>query len=105
LTPATVEEFGVAARAEAIEVREPVLDSFVEEMDAANARMAWGSPQAKSWYKNAAGKVTQNWPYQLVNYWARTMRPDPADFRLTKAGEREGEEGGERFVANGSSAA
>jgi 4-hydroxyacetophenone monooxygenase len=59
-----------------------VHDSFNETIDAANALMAWGSPEVNSWYKNAKGRVTQNWPFPLVDYWNRTRAPDPADFEF-----------------------
>ena len=42
--------------------------------------MAWGQPGVTSWYKNAAGRVSQNWPFPLVDYWQATRKPDPADF-------------------------
>jgi 4-hydroxyacetophenone monooxygenase len=42
--------------------------------------MAWGQPGVTSWYKNAAGRVSQNWPFALVDYWQATRKPDPADF-------------------------
>lgn len=65
-----------------IEVRRDVHDRFNARVDAANAQMAWGAPQVSSWYKNALGRVSQNWPFRLVDYWEATLRPDPADFLL-----------------------
>jgi 4-hydroxyacetophenone monooxygenase len=44
--------------------------------------MAWGSPNVTSWYKNKKGRVSQNWPYPLVDYWNATQAPNPADFEL-----------------------
>lgn len=66
----------------AMEPKKSVHDAFNETIDAGNAQMAWGSPQVNSWYKNAKGRVTQNWPFPLVDYWARTRAPDPADFEF-----------------------
>ncbi len=65
-----------------MEVRADVQDAFNARVDAANAQMAWGAPQVTSWYKNAAGRVTQNWPFPLVDYWTATVAPNPADFLL-----------------------
>jgi 4-hydroxyacetophenone monooxygenase len=65
-----------------IEVRRDVHDAFNAEVDAANAQMAWGSPNVTSWYKNAAGRVSQNWPFPLVDYWNATVAPNPEDFVL-----------------------
>ncbi|MHB8529034.1 MAG: flavin-containing monooxygenase [Caulobacteraceae bacterium] len=73
--------------AETMEVRREVHDAFNVKVDAANALMAWGSPGVTSWYKNAAGRVTQNWPFPLVDYWNATIAPNPEDFLLkTKVG-------------------
>jgi 4-hydroxyacetophenone monooxygenase len=68
--------------AETLEVRQDVHDAFNEKVDAMNAKMAWGAPQVTSWYKNAKGRVSQNWPFPLVDYWTATLKPNPADFTL-----------------------
>jgi 4-hydroxyacetophenone monooxygenase len=65
-----------------LEVKRDVHDAFNVKVDAANALMAWGAPQVTSWYKNAAGRVTQNWPFPLVDYWNATVAPNPEDFTL-----------------------
>ncbi|HEX4534328.1 MAG TPA: NAD(P)/FAD-dependent oxidoreductase, partial [Rhizomicrobium sp.] len=54
--------------ANTMEVRADVHDAFNERVDAENAKMAWGLPEAKSWYKNSNGRVSQNWPFRLVDY-------------------------------------
>jgi 4-hydroxyacetophenone monooxygenase len=64
----------------AIECRKDVHDTFNDEVDAGNKLMAWGVDQVTSWYKNANGRVSQNWPFPLVDYWTRTKAPDPSDF-------------------------
>jgi 4-hydroxyacetophenone monooxygenase len=65
-----------------IEVKRETHDAFNAKVDAANALMAWGSPHVKSWYKSESGRVSQNWPFPLVDYWNATVAPDPADFVL-----------------------
>jgi 4-hydroxyacetophenone monooxygenase len=65
-----------------IEVRQDVHDAFNAKVDAANAQMAWGSPHVTSWYKSESGRVSQNWPFPLVDYWNATVAPDRADFVL-----------------------
>ena len=65
-----------------MEVRQDVHDAFNARVDAANALMAWGSPHVSSWYKNATGRVSQNWPFPLVDYWNATVAPNPEDFIL-----------------------
>jgi 4-hydroxyacetophenone monooxygenase len=68
--------------ADTIEVRPEVHDAFNAKVDAANGLMAWGAPQVTSWYKNATGRVSQNWPFPLVDYWTATVAPNPTDFTL-----------------------
>jgi 4-hydroxyacetophenone monooxygenase len=63
-----------------LEPKEKVHDSFNEKVDEANKMMAWGAPQVTSWYKNATGRVSQNWPFPLVDYWKATLKPNPNDF-------------------------
>jgi 4-hydroxyacetophenone monooxygenase len=69
-----------------LEPKESVHDTFNEKVDAANKMMAWGAPQVTSWYKNQTGRVSQNWPFPLVDYWNATLKPNPSDFELRKAG-------------------
>ncbi|HEY8524939.1 MAG TPA: NAD(P)/FAD-dependent oxidoreductase [Acidimicrobiales bacterium] len=68
----------------ALDVRKDVHDAFNEEVDAGNARMAWGASDVNTWYKNERGRITQNWPFTLLEYWRRTLRPDPADYELIR---------------------
>jgi 4-hydroxyacetophenone monooxygenase len=70
--------------AKALEPRREVFEEFNARVDEANKLMAWGSPNVTSWYKNEAGRVTQNWPFGLVDYWRATLAPDPEDFVLEK---------------------
>ncbi len=57
-----------------------VHDGFNARVDAANAEMAWGAAGVDSWYKSASGRVSQNWPFALVDYWNATRQPDVGDF-------------------------
>jgi 4-hydroxyacetophenone monooxygenase len=76
-------ELLLRSNASAIEVKKDVHDTFNVKVDALNAQMAWGVPQVTSWYKNAKGRVSQNWPYPLVDYWSATRTPNPADYELS----------------------
>ena len=53
-------------------------------IDAANEQMAWGAPNVNSWYKNAKGHVTQNWPFTLLEFWTQTLAPDPETEQLAR---------------------
>jgi 4-hydroxyacetophenone monooxygenase len=73
------------SRCRAIEVRKEVHDAFNAAVDAENRRMAWGASDVNSWYKNALGRVSQNWPFTLLEYWRRTLRPERDDYELSGA--------------------
>jgi 4-hydroxyacetophenone monooxygenase len=68
--------------AKALEPTQAAHDAFNQEVDAENLQMAWGVATVNSWYRNAAGRTAQNWPFSLREYWQRTRQPDLADFTL-----------------------
>ncbi len=57
-----------------------VHDRFNVEVDAENAKMAWAIADVHSWYKNANGRIAQNWPFTLLQYWQQTKAADPSDY-------------------------
>jgi len=63
-----------------LDIRHDVHDAFNERVDAENQQMAWGVSTVNSWYKNAHGRVAQNWPFSMLEYWQRTRAPDPDDY-------------------------
>ena len=68
--------------AAAMDCRHDAYDSYAALMDEHNSQMAWGISPVNSWYKSPSGRVAQNWPLPLIDYWRQTRRPDPADFEL-----------------------
>lgn len=68
---------------QAIECKQEIMDSYNRHIDALNRQRAWGDPSVNSWYKNSAGRVTQNWPGTHGEWWRQTLAPDPKDFVLT----------------------
>jgi 4-hydroxyacetophenone monooxygenase len=66
----------------ALSPRRDVHDAFNLKVDAANAKMAWGVDGVSSWYKSASGRVAQNWPFSLVEYWNATRAPTVAEFEM-----------------------
>jgi 4-hydroxyacetophenone monooxygenase len=64
----------------AMECKESVHDAFNARVDAAHARMVWAQPHVKNWFRNAAGRVTTNSPFRLVDYWQMTRAPKGDDF-------------------------
>jgi 4-hydroxyacetophenone monooxygenase len=63
-----------------MEPRLEALRRYYRRVDAASERMAWGTPDAHSWYKNAAGRVSQNWPLSTLEFWRLTRAPVPQDY-------------------------
>ena len=45
-------------------------------------RTAWAG-SCTSWYKDAAGRITNNWPTWTVSYWRDTLRLRADDFEVT----------------------
>jgi 4-hydroxyacetophenone monooxygenase len=80
-----VESLGQLWRAgrRSMAVKADVHDRYSDEMEAGNALMSWGVADVPTWYRNAKGRVTQNWPFDLHTYWARTLTPDLHDYDLT----------------------
>jgi 4-hydroxyacetophenone monooxygenase len=79
-----VESLGQLLRAgrRSMSCRSDVHERYGLEMEAGNGQMAWGVADVPTWYRNAKGRVTQNWPFDLHSYWARTLTPDLADYEL-----------------------
>ena len=65
-----------------MDCRPDVHEAYNRKIDAGNADMAWGSPNVSSWYKNENGRVTQNWPFSLIEFWNQTRAPNAADYEL-----------------------
>ena len=65
-----------------MDCRTDVHDAYNERIDAANRSMVWGAAEVNSWYRNAKGRVAQNWPFSLLEYWQQTREPDPDDYVL-----------------------
>ncbi len=69
--------------AHAMNCRPKVHDAYNEYIDTGNKRMAWGVSDVNSWYKNEFGRVAQNWPYSLHEFWEQTRTPNTADYELS----------------------
>jgi 4-hydroxyacetophenone monooxygenase len=65
-----------------LDCRRDAFEAYNERIDDGNAQMAWGVSSVNSWYKNRAGRVTQNWPFSLLEFWEQTRRPDLDDYEL-----------------------
>jgi 4-hydroxyacetophenone monooxygenase len=72
----------LAEHKRALDTRVDAYEAYNARIDADNARMAWGASAVNSWYKNADGRVTQNWPGTLLEFWEQTRGPDPAQYEM-----------------------
>jgi 4-hydroxyacetophenone monooxygenase len=70
----------LASNKRAMEVRQDVLDRYNERIDAASATVVYGASTVNSWYKNAKGRLTQNWPLRTVDYWRETREVNKDDY-------------------------
>ena len=70
----------LARGARALDCRTEVHDAYNDWVDAENAKMAWGAASVSTWYRNARGRISQNWPSTLLAYWQRTRAVDPDDY-------------------------
>ena len=64
----------------ALDVKKEVHDEYNVRIDEGNSQMAWGASSVNSWYKNPHGKITQNWPFSLLEYWQQTREINPNDY-------------------------
>ncbi|UFN50098.1 NAD(P)/FAD-dependent oxidoreductase [Roseomonas sp. OT10] len=68
--------------ARSLEVRDGIHETYNARVDETNARRAWGWSGVSSWYKNSEGRVTQNFPFTIAEYWQRTDRFEPGEYLL-----------------------
>ena len=68
--------------AAAMDCRPEVHDAYNVMIDAATRERAWGVSDVSTWYKNEHGRVAQNWPFNLFDYWQRTRAVDLDDYVL-----------------------
>jgi cation diffusion facilitator CzcD-associated flavoprotein CzcO len=67
-----------------IDVRHEAMERFNRELQRDLAKTSWVA-SCDSWYKNEAGKVTNNWSGTTVEYWWRTRHPRWSDFRFVQS--------------------
>jgi 4-hydroxyacetophenone monooxygenase len=65
-----------------MEPRPDVHDAYNREIDAGTQTVAWGVATVNSWYRNKTGRISQIWPFTLLEFWRRTQAPNPRDYVL-----------------------
>ncbi len=74
----------IASGKHAMEPRRDRFDEWYRRCQAELARMVWSQPSIKhSYYKGDDGLVHSLSPWRLVDFWAWTRSPDPADFTMS----------------------
>ncbi|MFV0478232.1 MAG: flavin-containing monooxygenase [Parahaliea sp.] len=63
-----------------LDVRPEVMKRYNQWMQQELGKMVWVS-RCESWYKNAAGKVINNWPHSTMAYRRHMRLPDFSDFK------------------------
>ena len=67
-----------------MDCKQTPFSEYNEKIDASNLKMAWGASNVNAWYKNANGRVTQNWPGSLVEFWHQMRELDPNDYEFER---------------------
>jgi 4-hydroxyacetophenone monooxygenase len=67
---------------EAMDVKPEIHDRYNEKVDAANSKMVWSHKGMTNWYKNSKGRVTQNSPWTMGDYWNMTKDVNPHDYNF-----------------------
>lgn len=75
-----------AQNARSVAVREDVQERFNAALQDQLAKTVWADPHCASSYKNAAGRITQNWGSHTRDYAKATAEPVLADLELHSYG-------------------
>ncbi len=65
-----------------LEVNADVMRAYNDKMQGDMTKTVWVA-QCDSWYKNAAGKVVNNWPNSATRYFFHMKEPDFNDFDMS----------------------
>jgi cation diffusion facilitator CzcD-associated flavoprotein CzcO len=66
-----------------MDLRRHVMEAYDEKLQRELERTAWAATP-KSWYKNEAGRITNNWSGTTTRYWWRTRKVDVSVFEMRK---------------------
>ena len=68
-----------------LDLKQEAMDAYNRELQERLARTAWAQT-GKSWYKDDAGHITNNWSSTTTRYWWHTRKADLADYhQITRA--------------------
>jgi 4-hydroxyacetophenone monooxygenase len=69
-------------KAGSMDCRPEIHEDYNNRIDAATEQRAWGVANVHTWYRNQHGRIAQNWPFNLYEYWQLTRAPEPLDYVL-----------------------
>ena len=65
-----------------LKVKQDVVASYQEKLEARLNQMVWQHPNVSSWYQNSKGKVVTTSPWRLIEYWKWTKKFEASDYEL-----------------------
>lgn len=81
-----------------LDLQPVVMDAYNAEIQGVLRDSAWAAAP-DSWYKDAEGHITNNWPYSTFHYWLRTRTFNRAAYRLAHRSAAADDSGGDRQAA------
>ncbi|HYC55038.1 MAG TPA: NAD(P)/FAD-dependent oxidoreductase [Candidatus Binatia bacterium] len=66
----------------AVDLRPEVMEAYNRRLQERLSRTAWAAVD-KSWYKDSAGHITNNWSGTTTTYWWHTRQANLSDYRTT----------------------
>lgn len=69
------------AGARALDVRGEAMRRYADRVQAELDQTVWAAVD-RSWYKNAEGRIVNNWPGTTFSYWRATRRVNPGDYEM-----------------------
>lgn len=70
-----------------LEIRADVVEAYDRRLQQELGRTAWAAVD-HSWYKDASGRITNNWSGTTARYWWHTRRANPEDYEVETAAAR-----------------
>jgi 4-hydroxyacetophenone monooxygenase len=72
----------LSSGARAIDCKPEVHDAYNVRIDDGNKAMAWGAAHVNTWYRNDKGRISQNWPFTMLEFWKQTRNCNLEDYEL-----------------------
>jgi len=65
-----------------LECKQDVYEAYNKKAEATLDTLVWGDSGCTSWYKTPQGKIVNNSPWKLADYWDMTREVDLADYTI-----------------------